>query len=234
MELARLLILAEERLLGLGVASLLAPRFETHAIESFERACRLLGSGHQEVAVWLGECADEETIEQLEELQRSHPAVRLCLLARTADPAALRSLLIHTRGGVAVLLRTDRLDVGEIVAGLEGVLAGNSTLQPRVLESLLEASAAPEDALSPLTPGERDILELVALGLRNKEIAKRLWKSEKAVEKQVSHVFTKLGLDQRRSPHLDRRVTAARIFFACRPNRVGAGVPDQTAASAPA
>ena len=48
-------------------------------------------------------------------------------------------------------------------------------------------------------------------------------KSEKAVEKQVSHVFEKLGLDKGSATHLDRRVTAARIFFSCRPQSVANG-----------
>src|SRR5215210_7124721 len=59
----------------------------------------------------------------------------------------------------------------------------------------------------------------------NCEIGDRLWKSEKAIEKRISHVFAKLGLDASCNGRLDRRVTAARIFFACRPTSLGQPEP---------
>lgn len=220
--LVKLLILAEERLLGRGLASLLQTRFETHSIDSFQRAGRLLGSDQVEIALWVGERLDGPTVGQIEELTTAHPGLRLCLLARAADPDAFRPLLMRDGCGVAVLLRSDELDVDEVLASLAEVLAGRATLEPSVLCRLIDRGREDDDALAHLTPAEREVLELVAQGLRNCEIARRVWKSEKAVEKQVSHVFEKLGLDRRTVPYLDRRVTAARIFFACRPQSVAA------------
>jgi DNA-binding NarL/FixJ family response regulator len=231
MGFARLLILAEERLLGRGLASLLEPRFETHSIESFERADRLLGSGRIEIALWLGDRLDAATVEQIEQLRRAHPRLRLCLLARAADVEALRPLLTFDACGVAILFRTEELDIAEVQTSLSDVLAGRSSLEPVVLGQLLERGREHPDALALLTDGEEQVLELVAHGLRNCEIARRVWKSEKAVEKQVSHVFEKLGLNQRAAPHLDRRVTAARIFLACRPESVGSQLPDGRSAA---
>jgi two-component system response regulator DevR len=222
MGLARLLILAEEQLLGRGLATLFESRFETHSIESFQRAGRLLGSGRVEIALWLGDRLDAGAVEQLEQLKRAHPALRLCLIAKAADADALRPMLQRHPVGVAVLLRSGDLDDRQVLATLDGVLAGRSTLEASVLERLIDPPSAQEDEIACLTPSEQEVLELVAQGLRNREIARRIWKSEKAVEKQVSHVFEKLGLDQRTVPHLDRRVTAARIFFACRPQSVAA------------
>jgi DNA-binding NarL/FixJ family response regulator len=229
MSFTRLLILAEERLLGRGLASLLESRYETHSIDSFERASRLLRRDRVEITLWLGERLDATTVDQLEELKRAYPRLRLCLLARAADPDALRQLLASDAIGVAVLFRRGELDIGELQASLSEVMAGRSTLEPAVLERLLEQGREDQDALALLTPAEKEVLELVAQGLRNREIARRVWKSEKAVEKQVSHVFEKLGLDQRKAPHLDRRVTAARIFIACRPNSVGPWSAGRTA-----
>jgi DNA-binding NarL/FixJ family response regulator len=225
-----LLILAEERLLGRGLASLFEPKFETHSLESFQRANRLLGSDRVEIALWLGDRLDADTVDQLEGLKRAHPGLRLCLLARAADPDVLRPLLSHDSCGMAVLFRDGELDVGQVMGSLDEVLAGRVTLDAPVLERLVRAGRNENDPLSRLTPAEQEVLELVALGLRNREIARRIWKSEKAVEKQVSHVFGKLGLDRETAPHLDRRVTAARIFFSCRPQSVG---PDATRGYAP-
>jgi DNA-binding NarL/FixJ family response regulator len=219
---ARLLILAEERLLGRGLASLLEPRFETHSIESFQRLRRLVGSDHLEVALWLGDRLDASAIAELEQLSAAHPQLRLCLLVRAADVEALRPLLQRHRC-VAVLFRSDELDVGQVIGSLNEVLAGRSTLEPAVLKQLVDRAAPQDDELARLTPGEQEVLELIAEGLRNREIARRIWRSEKAVEKQVSHVFEKLGLDQQAASRLDRRVAAARIFLACRPQSVSDG-----------
>jgi DNA-binding NarL/FixJ family response regulator len=225
MEFARLLILADERLLGRGLATLLESRFETHAVESFERARRLVGDGRPEIVLWVGNRVDRETAADLEKLRETHPEGLLCIVTHAADPAALRALLAQAPGAVGVLERRDGLDIGAIVATLDDVLSGRSTLEPRILAQLFAASED-ENALAKLTPSEQEILALIASGLRNAEIARRLWKSEKAVEKQVSHVFAKLGLTQSTYPHIDRRVTAARMYLACRPETAGAAVAE--------
>jgi DNA-binding NarL/FixJ family response regulator len=236
MGLARLLILAEERLLGRGLASLLESRFETHSIESFERANRLLGSDRVEIALWLGDRIDADTARQITALKTAHPDLRLCLLARTADADALRPLFLEDGFGVAVLLRSGELDVGQVMASLEQVLAGRATVEPSILKRLVARPDA-DGILARLTPDEREVLALVAQGLRNRAIARRVWKSEKAVEKQVGHVFAKLGLGHETVPDLDRRVAAARIFFECRPDAVvtngAGGIPPQTEGDMP-
>jgi DNA-binding NarL/FixJ family response regulator len=228
MELARLLILADERLLGRGLATLLQPRFETHNVESFDRACRLGGTGRPEIVLWVGTRVDRDTAAHLQHVRDSHPGMMLCIIAHAADLEALRGLLAHAPQAVAVLHRKDALDLGTVLATLDDVLSGRSTLEPRILEQLL-AEGRQDDELAILTPSEQEILKLVAYGLRNGEIARRLWKSEKAVEKQVSQVFAKLGLHHATYPHIDRRVTAARIYFACRPQTAAIGVPDPPA-----
>jgi DNA-binding NarL/FixJ family response regulator len=225
MEVARLVILADEQLLGRGLATLLEHRFETHSVESFERACRLAGNGQREIVLWVGNCLDSATAARLDELRESHPGVLLCIVANAADPDALRALLARRADAVAVLQRRDGLDLGTVVATLDDILCGRSALEPRILARLLAAGRS-DDVLANLTPSEEQILELVAYGLRNGEIARRLWRSEKSVEKQVSHVFAKLGLQRAQHPHIDRRVTAARIYFACRPETAAIDVPD--------
>ena len=224
----RLLILAEERLIGRGLASLLEPRFETHSIESFQRLARLLGSEHAEVALWLGDRLDAGAVQQFQELTQTHPTLRLCLLARAADVDALRPLLQRHPYGVAILFRRGDLDVGQVIGSLNEVLAGRSTLEPAVLERLIDRWTVESDELAQLTSSELEVLEFVAQGLRNREIARRIWKSEKAVEKQVSQVFRKLGLDHASMAHLDRRVTAARIFLANRRQNFTRGSQEDT------
>jgi DNA-binding NarL/FixJ family response regulator len=83
-----------------------------------------------------------------------------------------------------------------------------------VLERLLAVPAGGDGAvLKTLTAGEREILGLVADGLRNRAIAQRLFKSEKAVERHVGQIFCKLGLQPNGNGDIDRRVSAARMFL---------------------
>jgi DNA-binding NarL/FixJ family response regulator len=82
-----------------------------------------------------------------------------------------------------------------------------------VLEEVLHGPRNADDPLAALTTTEREILDLVAAGLNNRTIAARLFRSQKAVERHVGHIFVKLGLRHESSTDLDRRVSAARIFL---------------------
>ena len=100
-------------------------------------------------------------------------------------------------------------------ATLRQVAHGRAAVEPQILERLLldlEEDLLPES----LTPTEERVLEMIASGLRNREIARRTNRSEKAIEKQVGRVFAKLGLQADIDGRIDRRVTAARLFYTSR------------------
>jgi DNA-binding NarL/FixJ family response regulator len=108
-------------------------------------------------------------------------------------------------GGVGYLLKDRVADVGEFVEALSRVAAGGTALDPEVVSQLLGASRR-ADALAALTPRERDVLALMAEGRSNGAIAADLVVSERAVEKHVSNIFSKLGLAPSDADH--RRVLA--------------------------
>jgi DNA-binding NarL/FixJ family response regulator len=84
----------------------------------------------------------------------------------------------------------------------ERVARGGSALDPQVVAGLVARS----DPLALLTDREREVLELMAEGLTNSGIAKRLYVSERTVEAHVRHVFTKMALPETEDGH--RRVLA--------------------------
>ena len=213
-----MLAVAAEPLVARGMALLLDAQspFETLWAESLDRAGRLLRGNGAEVVLWLGDCLDVRAVPAVLRLRRLHPHAGLCIVVALADPSVVQTLLEHNAACFALMLRTRQLDLAEVVAVVGEVVRGKATLEPSVLQQLFKSFSAQSAALDSLTSREIEVLELLALGLRNCEIARRTWRSEKAIEKHVSQVFSKLGLDSTSMPHVDRRVTAARIFIAHR------------------
>jgi DNA-binding NarL/FixJ family response regulator len=109
-----------------------------------------------------------------------------------------------TLGGFGYLLKDRVLDVADFLSAAERVARGGSALDPQVVATLF--ATATGSPLSALTDRERTVLELMAEGLTNTGIAKRLFLSERTVEAHVRHVLGKLDMPDGEDDH--RRVRA--------------------------
>jgi DNA-binding NarL/FixJ family response regulator len=105
-------------------------------------------------------------------------------------------------GASGFLLKRSRPE--ELIAGIRTVAAGESLLSPSVTRRVVDRMArqptvgtAPDSRLAELTPRERDVLELVARGLGNREIAAELVVEESTVKTHVKRILMKLGLRDR-------------------------------------
>ncbi len=119
-------------------------------------------------------------------------------------------LLSMRSGGVGYLLKDRVANVGEFTDAIARVAAGGTALDPEVVTGLLNASRH-ASALSALTARERDVLALMAEGRSNSAIADQLVISDRAVEKHISNIFSKLGLPPSDSDH--RRVLAVLAYL---------------------
>jgi DNA-binding NarL/FixJ family response regulator len=213
---SRVVIVDAEPIYAQALEALIEKRTMLHPVvaESLAHSLLLLGGGGPEAILWSGELLDEPALAEVRDARNSHQGTGFCMLAQSADPAALQGFLAGGAAGpFAVVLRNGSLELPEILTALHCVLAGRSMLDPQVLEEVLAGQRNVDDPLAPLTATEREILDLVAAGLNNRTIAARLFRSQKAVERHVGHIFSKLGLRPESSTDLDRRVSAARIFL---------------------
>jgi Response regulator containing a CheY-like receiver domain and an HTH DNA-binding domain len=148
-------------------------------------------------------------------LRDRQPRIGVVVLSQYAEPAYAIDLFEHGSGGRGYLLKERVSDAVQIVHAIEEVARGGSVIDPVVVEALVQSrlkrSPSPIDGL---TPREREVLEEMAQGRNNAGIAAALFLSERAVEKHINALFSKLGLSE--EPDTHRRVKAVLLFLAGR------------------
>jgi DNA-binding NarL/FixJ family response regulator len=147
-------------------------------------------------------------------IRREYPAVGVLVFSQYVETTYAAELLgIGSRGtgsrgtgaGVGYLLKDRVANVRDFTDALARVAAGGTALDPEVVSQLLAATVHAR-TLDALTDREREVLALMAEGRSNNAIARGLVVSERAVEKHISSIFSKLGLHPSDSDH--RRVLA--------------------------
>ena len=136
------------------------------------------------------------------EIKRALPETGVLLLSQHIETTHVVDLV--GLGGFGYLLKDRVLAVAEFLEAAERVARGGSALDPQVVSRLLGHGNA--DELSDLSEREREVLGLMAEGLTNTGIAKRLYLSERTVEAHVRHVLLKLNIPDTEDGH--RRVLA--------------------------
>ena len=143
----------------------------------------------------------DEGIRAAQWIRDTHPDVGVLVLSQHVESAGAVGLV--SQGGFGYLLKDRVLHVSEFLEAAERVARGGSALDPQVVASLVGGE---RDALGALTDREREVLSLMAEGLTNNAIARRLTLTERTVEGHVRSVLMKLDLPAREDGH--RRVLA--------------------------
>ncbi|MFL5911667.1 MAG: LuxR C-terminal-related transcriptional regulator [Gaiellaceae bacterium] len=211
----RVVIACDDALLGKGLRALLEGEgLRAYFVDSFARAgrfCSLEQGGQREVVVWVLDTVGPDTVAAAREFLATRQA-GLCLLAKTVPLEHLRALVLDRPTSFGVLLRGPDADPADIAAMINQVAIAGLSIDESLLRQMLRPRPATE---SDLTPTEQRVLDMVSSGWRNREIARRLGRSEKAIENHIGRLFAKLGLDAKLHPHIDRRVTAALLHAEC-------------------
>ena len=154
----------------------------------------------------------DEGVRAALELRERSPAMGVVVLSQYSDPAYALALLERGSEGRAYLLKERVSDPNQLVHAIREVARGGSVIDPVVVESLVRARAArPASPVDRLTPREREVLEQMAQGRNNAGIAQALHLSERAVEKHINSLFSKLDLSEEVDVH--RRVKAVLLFL---------------------
>jgi two-component system, NarL family, response regulator DevR len=139
---------------------------------------------------------DGSGVEVCREVRSQHPEIACVMLTSYADDEALVASVMAGASGY-VLKQVGSVD---LVDSVRRAGAGQSLLDPalteRVLARLREGPAI-DPRLASLTPQERRILDLIAQGYTNRQIAEEMFLAEKTVKNYVSNLLAKLGMERR-------------------------------------
>ena len=157
----------------------------------------------------------DEGIRAAAVLRERNPATGVVVLSQYSEPAYALAFLDGGSRGRAYLLKERVSDIGQLADAIRQVAEGGSVIDPVVVDSLVAARAKPPDSpLHRLTAREKEILSEMAKGRNNAAVAASLVLSERAVEKHINSIFSKLALSE--EPDVHRRVKAVLLFLSAR------------------
>ncbi len=195
----RVLIADDHTLVREGLGRLLRdiPGFEVvgEAVDG-RQAVDLAGELHPDVLLLDLSMPGLHGLEALRQIHRRVPKTRVLILSMHKNDAYVRQAL--QAGAAGYILKDCAAD--DIVSALRAVFAGEYFLSPAISKFVIEdylRSGRPvksQSGYDSLTEREREVFQLLAEGLRNQEIAKRLHVSVKTVETHRAHILAKLGL----------------------------------------
>jgi DNA-binding NarL/FixJ family response regulator len=153
-----------------------------------------------------------EGIDAAHRLRVTHPGIGIVILSQYADPEYALELLRDGSDGLAYLLKERLGEPTKLAEAICEVAHGGSVLDAKVVDGLIEAHhRRKRSRLHGLSPREGQVLELMATGRTNAAIGDALALSERAVEKHINSIFSKLDLTG--EPDINHRVAAVLFFL---------------------
>jgi DNA-binding NarL/FixJ family response regulator len=159
-------------------------------------AVRRVGYDSPDVVVLDVRLPDGSGIEACREIRARWPGVRVLMLTSFADDEALFASIMAGASGYVL----KQIKGSDLISSVRRVGRGESLLDPEMTERVFRRirGEEPDDPLlARLSNQERKILELIAEGLTNRQIAERMFLAEKTVKNYVSNVLAKLDMSRR-------------------------------------
>ncbi|MGH3449397.1 MAG: response regulator transcription factor [Haloechinothrix sp.] len=215
----KVVVAEDSYLIREGLRSLLAAQDEIDlvaAVSSLPELLAAVGRHAPDVVVTdvrMPPGDSDEGVQAAESFARTHPDLGVVVLSQYVEPEWALRLFEPSAARRAYLLKERVGDVEQLGAAIRAVAGGGSVLDPLVVQALVGARMKHvRSPLSRMTPRETQVLGLMATGLSNAAIADRLVLSERAVEKHITSVLGKLGLDPE-DAQIHRRVRAVLAYL---------------------
>lgn len=196
----RILLVDDHEIVRKGLRALLEAEPDLEVVGeagSAAEALRRVGFDSPDVVVLDVRLPDGSGVEACRDIRSAFPNVKVLMLTSYADEEALMSAILA--GASGYLLK--RIDSLALVESLRRIANGESLLDEEMVSKLFSAlrggSRTTDPLLSKLSDQERRILDLIAEGLTNRQIAEEMFLAEKTVKNYVSNVLTKLGMSRR-------------------------------------
>ena len=195
-----------------GLRALLATTTDLHVVgeaAGAEEAVRLAAEHRPDVVLMDLSMPGTDGVGATTAVLAVHPEAHVLVLTSLAEQRWILGAL--EAGAEGYLLKHSEPEV--ILSGIREVVAGGSPLDPKAARTLLTSrrpgAAAGPAAASPLSDREEEVLAMVAEGLPNKTIGRRLGISERTVKAHLTNVFARLGVADRTQAALwfERRST---------------------------
>ena len=157
----------------------------------------------------------DEGLRAADHMREVAPEAGVVVLSQYLEAEYALALLERGAAGRAYLLKERVSDIVQLSTAIHEVARGGSVIDPKVVEALVAARAkSAESPVSTLTPRELEVLGQVAQGKNNAAIAQALFLTERAVEKHINSIFSKLELSE--DPQIHRRVKATLLYLSDR------------------
>lgn len=184
------------------------------SVENFDELIASVDAHHPDVVVTdirMPPTRTDEGIQAARDIRHRHPGTGVVVLSQYIEPEYALKLFETGSAGLAYLLKEKVGDLGQLEHAIAEVRAGRSVVDPKVVDALVSARTRPESPLDRLTERESEVLTEVASGKSNSAIANTLYLSERAIEKHINSIFTKLDLLPEKDTN--RRVSAVLLFL---------------------
>ncbi len=195
----RVFLLDDHEVVRRGLADLLQAEGDIEVVgesASAPEAARRIPALRPDVAILDARLPDGNGIDVCRDVRAVDPSIKGLILTSYEDDEALFAAIMAGAAGYVL----KQIRGTDLVDAVRRVAAGQSLLDPavtqRVLERIRSGVEEPRE-LKSLTEQERRILEYVAEGLTNREIAAKMFLAEKTVKNYVSSLLAKLGLERR-------------------------------------
>ncbi|MCW7986971.1 LuxR family transcriptional regulator [Streptomyces platensis subsp. clarensis] len=199
----RVFLLDDHEVVRRGVQDLLDAEPDIEVVGDAGTASHALARGpalRPDVAVLDVRLPDGDGVSVCRELRSRMPGLGCLMLTSFDDDDALLDAIMAGAAGYAL----KEIKGADLVAAVRTIASGRSMLDPATTSRLMstlrgdDSDEEPQaDALSSLSPREREILGLIGEGLTNRQIGKRLYLSEKTVKNHISRLLAKLGVGRR-------------------------------------